>query len=345
MLGHVGVQDVLQDLFTAVALLFIGHALEHVAVLAVVFDHEEEGGRVVVLQDGHVVVEDGQLRFPFDFEEVVRARVVNIVGCPRNKRGEDVDLAHLTERVDILLEEHEVEVLDDVGGVALVVVGVLAVGLLQVISEVLVLFLVESRDDVLPIEFVFDVGHHEEEGVSIHGLVNGHSVVGVLLEELAEVQVPRQVGGVCQQLLVVTLRALFPQNLHSLQFQILAGREGAGLSLRQSDRLREAASVLLLRLLVERALLGQVHALARRNAVRDLEEVVLDDEGAPSKVVGGRGQRYHRSELKTDLVDDVEDLLLVGGELFLVDSWEDDILLDAAETQLVVVSHESPGEG
>ncbi len=54
----------------------------------------EKRGHVMVLQDGPVVVEQGEARGRVDVEIVRRARMVEVVNDGRHQRGEDLEVGH-----------------------------------------------------------------------------------------------------------------------------------------------------------------------------------------------------------------------------------------------------------
>jgi len=68
MLRHVREQNIFKNLFSALIFFKLGEPTEDIAVLILVLRHEEEGGCMVVLEDSHVIVEDGKLRPLFDLE-------------------------------------------------------------------------------------------------------------------------------------------------------------------------------------------------------------------------------------------------------------------------------------
>jgi len=81
----------------------------------------------MIFKHRHIVVEDGQLGSALDFKYIVGSWVINIVGCSRNESAEDVNLAHLADLVDILLVQHEEQVLYHIGRMDLVVVRIVPV--------------------------------------------------------------------------------------------------------------------------------------------------------------------------------------------------------------------------
>lgn len=69
-----------------------------------------------------------------------------------------------------------------------------------------------------------------------------------------------------------------------------------------------------------------------------MEVVVLNDELAPGEVVVRMTHIDYLSKLLSDLLDDVKHLLLVGLEVPLFLVRVDQVLLNPAQSQLVLVS-------
>ena len=81
----------------------------------------EEGGYVVVLQDGLVVVEDGQVGGGLDVEVVGGPGVVVVVDDGGEEEGEDLQVGHPV--LEPGLGDAAVSGLENVAGVQVVVVG------------------------------------------------------------------------------------------------------------------------------------------------------------------------------------------------------------------------------
>ena len=81
----------------------------------------EEGGHVVVLQDGLVVVEDGQVGGGLDVEVVGGPGVVVVVDDGGEEEGEDLQVGHPV--LEPGLGDAAVSGLENVAGVQVVVVG------------------------------------------------------------------------------------------------------------------------------------------------------------------------------------------------------------------------------
>lgn len=94
--------------------------------------------------------------------------------------------SHLTDVSYLLLEHHEVEILDNVSSVAGVVVVILPVGLLQAYGQVPHLIISKFGDKVLPVVLVGKVHHGEKKAVSLRGLLKEGAVEGVGEEVLVE---------------------------------------------------------------------------------------------------------------------------------------------------------------
>jgi len=91
--------------------------------------------------------------------------------------------------------------------------------------------------------------------------------------------------------------------------------------------------------------LGRIQVCSVGDAVRDLEEVVLDHVGAPSEIVVGVAHVDDSTQLETDLVDDEEDLLLVSHEIVAIAVREHELLLQPCQPELVVMDDHRRSEG
>jgi hypothetical protein len=83
MMGHIGGKYSFDDEFAGIAVLVGGEAREE----GMLGEQGEEGGAVVVLEDGLVVVADRQLREGVDLEEVGPAWMVHVVAQAGQQHG------------------------------------------------------------------------------------------------------------------------------------------------------------------------------------------------------------------------------------------------------------------
>mmetsp|Transcript_83977 Transcript_83977/g.241418 ORF Transcript_83977/g.241418 Transcript_83977/m.241418 type:complete len:376 (+) Transcript_83977:775-1902(+) len=103
--GHVRGQDAVADEATGVPELLLREAPQDVRLWRV--DHDlEAGGRVMVLQDGHIVVQQGDVRADLLLEHVVGTWVADVVAEGAHQQGQHVDPAQKGVRRALQGVEH-----------------------------------------------------------------------------------------------------------------------------------------------------------------------------------------------------------------------------------------------
>jgi hypothetical protein len=73
--------------------------LHDIAVIVDVIKQKEKRGGVVLLQHRLIIVEDGELGPALHLKGVVGTWVINVMGCPREKREKHVIVCHLAKLI------------------------------------------------------------------------------------------------------------------------------------------------------------------------------------------------------------------------------------------------------